>query len=233
MGWDASLRACLGPALFSTLGSVPAAPFLVQVLITQFRWEWLTAWGIAVIVQKCSLILCLLTWSCYWDHLSLRSIGLRLPDWPDLAAALFAFFAYEAIANFRHLIVLGPDLFVASSRVQTNAVILVSFTDMFSLSIGLRLCLAVVNGFEEELLFRGYTIERIGLVYNPVVGASIGIVLNLLSHAVYWDAVSALRIGLGQIAFAALYLRRRSLIACALAHSLSDGLTFLAWPLIR
>ena len=81
----------------------------------------------------------------------------------------------------------------------------------------------LANGIAEEVGFRGYAMERIEeLTGSKFIGASVPFVVNVLVHAPVWGLYGALVKAPILLLLVALYLWRRSLPACALAHILID-----------
>lgn len=92
----------------------------------------------------------------------------------------------------------------------------------------LMLLISLVNGIFEELLARGFAIERLSEVtHSTFIGATIAFALNLAVHLPYrgWRPTVVLIPGLG--VFLALYLWRRSVIPCAIGHILNDAFPFV------
>jgi membrane protease YdiL (CAAX protease family) len=81
----------------------------------------------------------------------------------------------------------------------------------------------VANGIAEEVGFRGYAIERIEeMTGSTLLGASVPFVVNVLVHAPVWGFHGMLAKAPVLMLFVVLYLWRRNLPACALAHVLMD-----------
>jgi len=81
----------------------------------------------------------------------------------------------------------------------------------------------VANGIAEEVGFRGYAIERIEeLTGSTLLGASVPFIVNALVHAPVWGFHGMLAKAPILMLFVVLYLWRRNLPACALAHLLMD-----------
>jgi uncharacterized protein len=79
------------------------------------------------------------------------------------------------------------------------------------------------NGIAEEVGFRGYAMERIEeLTGSKLLGASVPFVVNVLVHAPVWGLYGMLVKAPILALLVALYLWRRSLPACVLAHLLID-----------
>jgi len=85
----------------------------------------------------------------------------------------------------------------------------------------------LANGIAEEVGFRGYAIERIEeLTGSTQLGASVPFIVNVLVHAPVWGFHGMLIKAPILLLFVSLYLWRRNLPACALAHVLIDVRAF-------
>jgi membrane protease YdiL (CAAX protease family) len=81
----------------------------------------------------------------------------------------------------------------------------------------------VANGIAEEVGFRGYAIERIEeLTGSTLLSASLPFIVNVLVHAPVWGFHGMLAKAPVLLLFVVLYLWRRSVPACVLAHVLID-----------
>ena len=95
-----------------------------------------------------------------------------------------------------------------------------------ALPLWLRVFIGVTSGAVEELLYRGYAVERLGaLTGRRYVGAGLATLGFALAHVPAWGLTFAL---VGDLPFGILmtgfYVWRRDLVANMLAHS--AGLVF-------
>lgn len=80
------------------------------------------------------------------------------------------------------------------------------------------LVLVLTTSFTEEVLWRGYVVERLSAWVNPLVAATVGLTVFALPH-VHFFGWTWLVTGLpGAICLYVLLLWRRNLWACILAH---------------
>jgi membrane protease YdiL (CAAX protease family) len=169
--------------------------------------EWIIAFAILGIV-------------IFWEKLPLSSIGFRTPSWRDFAAlgvALVAMIvALGAFSALTHTMGTGGD-----SSAQLAAVPLV-----------LRVGLFLTAGFCEELMFRGYAIERLGLLTGRLwLGGALGVVLFTLGHVPrYGFSLSLVAVAITATALTALYLRTRNLWVCAIMHAAIDCVGLVIVP---
>jgi membrane protease YdiL (CAAX protease family) len=86
-----------------------------------------------------------------------------------------------------------------------------------------RLRVAVVAGVTEELLYRGYLIERLlELTDSVLVAGAVSIGLFGLVHYGFWDRDAAIRITVQGIPLVVLYVWTRSLPLLVVVHALHD-----------
>jgi uncharacterized protein len=97
----------------------------------------------------------------------------------------------------------------------------------------LALVLVVVVAISEETIFRGYLLLRL----RPIVrSGAVALVLASMIFAVghgYEGTAGAVTVGTLGLAFGAVYLWRRSLVAPATMHLLLDPIPILLIPLLR
>jgi membrane protease YdiL (CAAX protease family) len=99
---------------------------------------------------------------------------------------------------------------------------------VISLPVWLQLFVALSAGFTEEVLFRGYAIERMTeLTGNRWIGALLPILVFGAAHASFWGIAHAIVAGFTGLWLSLLYLWRRNLWTNITAHALLDGLVFL------
>jgi membrane protease YdiL (CAAX protease family) len=85
----------------------------------------------------------------------------------------------------------------------------------------------------EETILRGYAIERLQEITKSTwIGASIAYALDLLVHVPAWGVAGSISRAPALFVFVCLYLWRRNLAACILAHVLADGFALVLWPIL-
>jgi membrane protease YdiL (CAAX protease family) len=98
--------------------------------------------------------------------------------------------------------------------------------------IFLRIAVVFTAGITEEILFRGYPIERLtSMTGSPVLGAAISYVVFVVLHLPFWGPGGAIQIGVWSLIVTWLYVRRGNLPACMLMHILNDAYAFLLLPI--
>lgn len=86
------------------------------------------------------------------------------------------------------------------------------------------IALILTAAITEEILFRGYPIERIAMLTgHRWIGAAISLAIFLVPHLVFFTPEWLLYQGPGTLAIYVLYLWRRNLYACMLMHLLINA----------
>jgi membrane protease YdiL (CAAX protease family) len=183
--------------------------------MTGWGLSWISAWELIGLVSKLLVIITLPLLVVYWERRPLKSIGLRAVSLRDLLAALAIFLAYLQIS---------PRLISVADRIPVLAAELSVGGAMFaSLPKWLDWSALLTSGIAEEVGFRGYAIERIEeLTGSTLLGALVPFIVNVLVHAPVWGFHGMLAKAPVLLLFVVLYLWRRNLPACALAHVLID-----------
>ena len=100
---------------------------------------------------------------------------------------------------------------------------------VLGLPIWLQLAVALSAGFAEEVLFRGYAVERLTeLTGRRWAGAAIPIIIFGAAHIPFWGLAHGLVAGMTGLWLTLLYLWRRNLWSNITAHALLDASVFIA-----
>lgn len=145
------------------------------------------------------------------EGLSLADLGFRQPSWIDLG--------YTIVTSVVILVIYSatsPIVEALGLPVQTGA------TSMgVGAGIGVALARAVTTGIVEEVLYRGYPIERL-LAYteSPFVAGGLTWGVFTAVHAINWPLGNLLQTALVAALLTVVYLRRRTLAPVVGAHVL-------------
>jgi membrane protease YdiL (CAAX protease family) len=147
----------------------------------------------------------------FWEERSLSSIGVRRPERADLG-----YFVLATALAFLAVAATGPlvDALGLEESAQRGL-------DVEQTGLGVALVGAVTIGVAEELLYRGYAIERLEDISGSatVAGlASWGVFTA--AHAVSWAPGDLLQVSLATLVLTLVYVRRRSLVPVVGAHTL-------------
>jgi membrane protease YdiL (CAAX protease family) len=168
-------------------------------------------WGLTLIVLGIVLI---------WERRPLGSIGLGWPTWPAIRAGLAFTALLLALAMVSAAIVQLSGL---PTQDESQAQIIMS------MPIWLQPLVAFSAGFTEEVLFRGYAIERMTeLTGSRWLGAIIPIFMFGAVHAPFWGIGHAVVAGMTGLWLTLIYLWRRNLWTNIAAHAFLDGMVFAA-----
>jgi tetratricopeptide (TPR) repeat protein len=190
---------------------------LSEAIFRQFEIPWLAIHGLEEIALKLFASVAIIALVVRGERRSLRSIGIKPAHFSDLALGIAAFLLAELsmsaceslLPNFR---------FAAAGR----------FALFTRWPMWLVVAAALVNGIFEELGAHGFAIERLSEVTGSLfVGALIAFALDVAIHVPYWGWRHTTILAPGLAVFAALYVWRRSLAPCIVAHILSDALPIL------
>ncbi len=155
------------------------------------------------------------------ERLPLRSLGVRKPGWLDLLLSGGITLLAVGVSLCLSLLVHAQQ---AAAQTQTAQII-------STLSWPEKIHLIVQNAPVEEPFFRGFLIERvIAVTCRPWVSMQVSFVLFVVSHFSGSGVVLTLAgIALPSLVFVLLYLWRRNIFLCMLAHAISDTV-LLFWP---
>jgi membrane protease YdiL (CAAX protease family) len=160
-----------------------------------------------------------------WEHQPLSSIGVRPLSWESLAwgLALAAFFMY----------VFAPAAYSTLRRLKLRG-----FEDGLAKLGGLPVWYVViavlVGGVSEELLYRGFAIERVAVITGSYwLAGLIPLSVFGLAHIPMWGWGPALTTPLSGGVLTLVYIWRQDLAVNIIAHVLTDlaGIVFVRRPL--
>ena len=162
-----------------------------------------------------------LLWLTFVERLPLRSIGFRWPTWKTF---LFALVGPAAVL---FVMVVHMGVIVRVFHLDTTAV-LAQQRMILSQPYWFRVLLVLRAAVVEEILFRGYMIEKVRqLTGSAVLAVAVSVLTFTFAHYAGWGAVQLLPVfGAGTV-LALLYVWRRDLPSNMLAHFLTDGAGFL------
>jgi membrane protease YdiL (CAAX protease family) len=169
----------------------------------------LVYWGLVVAVLF--YVICV-------ERRPLSSIGFRKPGVADILLAIATGALIVAMLAVMYLVVLPALHWNETQQLQT----------LTTLPLWLR-CLSVIRAaVSEELLFRGYALERTWqLTGSRAVAGVFTWSVFTLDHLSYWGWHHLLIAGLAGAALTVFYLWRRNLWASMLAHFIVDAVGFL------
>lgn len=166
-------------------------------------------WGIAGVLV--ALVL-------YWEQRPLASIGLQRPTVKTIGLGVGGFIATLVVFTLLNPIINALGLGTTQEAVGAYS----------PLPIWLTVILAVTAGITEEIIFRGYLLERIGEATGALwVGAVLSAIIFTLLHLPQWGGGATLQIGIWATIVTVYYVITRDLGAVILLHVLNDLLNIV------
>ena len=145
------------------------------------------------------------------ENLSLADVGFRRPAWVDVGYLLGTAVAVLLVYALTDPLVSALGLPVSDDAGAISA----------GAGVGVALARAVTVGVVEEVLYRGYPIERmLDYTDSPLVAGGVTWGVFTLAHAASWPLGNLLQTALAAAVLTVVYLRRRTLVPVAGAHVL-------------
>lgn len=209
----ASLLAACGLTAVIILSLLPIARWIVpgesiSALLAREAVWWIYA--VAVLI-----------WLVFVERLPLASIGFRRPGWKTL---LFAVLGTAAVL---FVMVLHMGVIVRIFHLDTTTA-LAQQRAILSRPYWFRVLLVLRAAIVEEILFRGYMIEKVRqLTGSAVLAIGVSVLTFTWAHYAGWGLVQLIPAFGAGVVLALLYVWRRDLPSNMLAHFLTDGAGFL------
>jgi membrane protease YdiL (CAAX protease family) len=145
------------------------------------------------------------------EECTLNDIGFQRPTIVD-----FVYVIGTTVAAL--LVFAGTDPFVSALGLPvTDGASAVTA----GVGVGLAFVTAVTIGVVEEILYRGYAIERLNeYVESPAIAGGISWGTFTIAHAVVWPVGNLIQVATVAAVFTLVYLRRRSLFPVVSSHVL-------------
>lgn len=197
------------------------ATVLVLIVMQLPLGNLLPGSGLATQVARevlfCSLTALLLAYILLVERRPIASIGLKWPTWKSFAWGLAG--AMVMIAGFMAIyLIIFPALGVQEAELDT----------VKSMPAWLQLVLIARAALFEETYYRGFAIERLTELTNSrALAALISLVAFTFAHLTVWGWPHLIVAAFGGIVLTGLYLFRRDLSACMIAHFVTNGVSFI------
>ena len=148
------------------------------------------------------------------ERRNLASIALRRPKWQDIAWAI-VFWIVATVASS----LLNAVLPIAGTS---------GFTTIMALPLPVIVAIVLTTATTEEILFRGYPVERLSeLTGSAALGVGISFIVFLLPHVGFFGPTWLVTNGTSVVLLYVLYVWRRNLWACMTMHLLGNALLLL------
>lgn len=209
---------CAG--LFVALG----LPFILDLFISSGPAQLAdVSQAILFIAKEWGVALLLLAVVLLWERQSLTSIGFRKMSWRDMAWAFGGLVV--GVLSFGLTIPLVQALNLETTEGGLK--------HLAQIPVGVRIGMALTAGITEEIVFRGYPIERLNTLTGHLgLSAAIAYLVFVLLHVPIWGLGGAIQIGVWSLVITLLYVKRRNLPACILMHVLNDAYAFVLLPML-
>ena len=165
-----------------------------------------------------ALTACVLLFVRFAEKRDMASIGFRAPRAKDAFAGIGVGIAILAgfIAIYR---VVFPAFHVSEAQ-QTGA--------LFAAPFWWRAISVLRAAVAEEVLFRGYPIERVSeATGSRLFAGALSCAAFTLAHVTAWGWAHVLVAGFGGLAVTLIYFWRRNLLSNIIAHTIVDGVAVL------
>ena len=189
-------------------------PFL-HLLVQDCGLSWIEAWESVGLIAKLLVMVGIPLVVVYWERRPLSSIGIKHLSTRDVLAMIAIVIVWLPIGFAVRRV--ADQIPIMSAQLASGAAMYAS------LPKSLDWPALIANGIAEEMGFRGYAIERIEeLTGSTSIAALVPFAVNVAVHAGAWGFYGMLSKAPLLLPFVVLYLWRRNLPACAIAHILVD-----------
>jgi uncharacterized protein len=169
-------------------------------------------WGFTAIV---------LLWLRYAERLPLSFIGFRPLTWKGIVIGIVGALVLTAIQVLQFAVII--PLF----HLDTGA-IMARRQSIMNTPYWYRILLVLRAAITEEVIYRGYLIEKVRQLWKSTTAAVIlSVAAFTYSHLGGWGPVQLIAVGGGGLVFALLYIWRKDLPSNMIAHFLADAAGFL------
>lgn len=167
------------------------------------------------------LVAALLAIVLYWEKRSVGSIGLEMPSRRQAAIGVAAGVAGLVLG------ILATGLAVAVFELEQPE----ALSTLGELSLPVKLAIVGTAVVTEEVLWRGYPIERLAELTGSIwVGAVTSFVVFLAVHYPNWGLVGAIPQAVFTLALVGVYVKTRNVVACILTHTVINVVMVLVLP---
>ena len=158
----------------------------------------------------------------FWEQRPLSSIGLV---WDNYAAWLIG-----ALAGGAVLAMSTASMYFAKGKIPDGT--LDGIGKLMATPLWFQVAVVLTAGITEEIMFRGYAIERLHEMSGSLwLAALIPLAVFTLAHLSMWGWSHLVGVLFGGALLTGLYLWQHDLIACMIAHTVIDALV-LIMPLL-
>lgn len=165
----------------------------------------------------------LIWWIPFVERLNWRSIGFERVRWRQVRCGILGSIAVTVALMFSGYI--WQTIGLAPIRTLQPM--------LKELGFPVLLALFCTGAFLEEVLYRGYLIERlISLTGRPLVAGIVSWLSFSLVHLAFFGLGPTLDVSIIAAALVVLYLKERSVWPCVVLHGLNNAAAYLLFPLL-
>lgn len=203
----------LTPGLLVAGLLVAYGPSYITPLLRQFGLSWEPLRGPqAVLLWNWLAVAILVAFILLVERRDLGSVGLRRPKPGDISWAL----VFAGISLTASALVAG--LLPQSTTSSTG------MTMLMALPLPVIVGIVITTATTEELLFRGYPVERLGEATGSIWwGVAFSLALFVLPHILFFGPVWLLQQGVGVVLAYGLYVWRRNLFSTMVMHFIGNA----------
>jgi membrane protease YdiL (CAAX protease family) len=159
----------------------------------------------------------------FWERRQIASIGLELPGRRDAAVGIGA----GLLATVVGLLVTGAAVTLFSLQAPPT------LSAIGQLSLPVQVVIVGTAVVTEEILWRGYSIERLAEVTGNVwIGGTVSGLVFLAVHVPAWGLVGAIPQSVFTVVLVGVYVWRRNVVVTMLTHAVINGLVLLVLPAV-
>ena len=160
----------------------------------------------------------------FWEHNSLSSIGLK----PLTVQS----FAWGFILAVFFMYAVAPVVYWLLRRFCLESFDR-GLSQLQGLPVWYLVLAVVIGGVAEEILYRGFSIERIAALTGSLwLAGAIPLVVFAIAHVPMWGWGPAFATLVPGVVFTLFYLWQRDLAACIVAHVVTDFAGIVVGPLM-
>jgi len=159
----------------------------------------------------CIALVCLII---FWEQRPLSSIGVTFGN--------FQAWGIGALLGVFIVISSGLSLLFAKKRAISGSAH--GLLRLAATPLWFRIAAVFTAGITEEIVFRGYPIERLNEMTGSLwLAALVPLAIFTLAHLSAWSVSHLVTVFFGGVVLTALYLWQHDLVACMIAHTIIDA----------
>ena len=168
-----------------------------------------------------ALVIALFALVVYWEGRPLSSMGLRVPTLREAGVGLAAGLGAVILG------LLATGIAVVSLGIEQPE----TLTVIASLPFSVKVALVGTAVITEEILWRGYPIERVGeLTGNLWIGAAVSVIVFVGVHYPAWGLVGAIPQTVFALILVGVYVWGRNVVTCMITHGVINAIMIFVLP---